>query len=181
MQGAPQCWRCGVALGRQPYSAPYAGRRPRALSWTVLTFLGCCFLCALSGLALYFLWPRIELWRQVGVAKSDQSGNSTPELDTRHGNQELLKDQTAPGSAIAGIQSGMKKSEVKDKLGDPVRMESGYWFDKENGAPLWRELWVYQSGWVLFRYELVVQSGPNPPPILSKQLTGAPGSYGGGQ
>ena len=75
----------------------------------------------------------------------------------------------------------MTQSEVRDKLGEPLRRDVGYIV--KDDAALTREIWFYENGWVMFRYDTVMESGPNPPPTLGKQsipVPGANGNYGGG-
>jgi hypothetical protein len=182
MPGSAQCWRCHAALApgmpggpQYPYYPAYAARPSRTLSCWLIGFLLACFLCAGGGLGAYYVWRQIN-----PEAKLQQDIDQKLKTDTERRLDELLKDQPAlaGSSELPGIRIHDTKQQVLDRLGEPLAREQGYVIT-EDGQALSREIWHYKDGWVMFRYSNVVESGPNPAPILTKELPGPVGSFGG--
>jgi hypothetical protein len=176
MAGAQACWRCHAPVaGPAPpgYYPPYAAQPVRRMSCWVWGFLLACFLCAGGGLGGYWLYRKANN-PEAGI---EQQLNRPIQTDEERRLQEALKGapRGAETSEFRNVRAGMGRQEVEDKLGKPDRVEKGYIITDESQA-LSRELWVYHDGWVMFRYDLVVQSGLKPEPILNKQSIPVPGA-----
>lgn len=163
MPGTGQCWRCGVPLAAQFAYPQYAAKPRRGASCWMIAFLLLLFAVAGAGLGIYFLWRKV-------MPPDLQSQVVSPEQSKAEG---MLKDlgSKAPdlggSSTLPGIVVGMKQREVLERMGEPSLKEHGFLItDKNEMLP--RETWQYREGYVMFRYDNVIESAPGRAPILSK-------------